>query len=242
MSKTNIALNGKTYNDIERVVLDNKIFKYAGQVPSGYQVIKGIKNLSGAYIDTGIKVLNTDTIEISFNFDDASTAFGFIMGWRTSGATSDGYQCGVVKSTYVKDNSGVYPLGHLILVGKAARTDNIGTYTDVFNDDDQTVTIDFANQTIKVNGVLVDVPADFTKPFVDGSSVYNPALFALSNIGAFTHTRSFGNTYLYGFSVIRNNEHIVEMIPVKKSDGTIGMYDIARDQFFGSATANAFTE
>ena len=242
MSKTNIALNGKTYKDIERVVLDNKIFKYIGQVPSGYQVIKGIKNPYGAYIDTDIKIFNTDTVEISFNFDDASTPFGFIMGWRTSGGTEAGYQCCVVKSTYVKDNSGVYPLGHMILVGKAARVDNIGTYTDVFNDDDQTVTIDFANQTIKVNGVLVDVPADFTKPFVDGSSVYNPALFALHNSGTVTKTNNFGNTYLYGFSVIRNNEYIVEMIPVKKNDGTIGMYDIARDQFFGSANENAFTE
>jgi len=242
MSKTNIVLNGKIHNDIERVILDNKVFKYVGQVPGGYRVIKGIRNPNAAYIDTGINVSNTDIVEISFNFDDADTAFGFIMGWRVSGGTPDGYQCGIVKSTYNTGISGVYYLGHMVLVGKAARVDNLGTYTNVFNDDDQTVTIDFANQTIKVNGVLVDVPADFTKPFVDGSSVCNPVLFALNNVGNIQQVRSFENTYLYGFSVIRNNEYIVEMVPVKKSDGTIGMYDVARDQFFGSANENVFTE
>ena len=238
--KTNVTLNGKTFNGIERFILDNKVFRYIGGVPEGYTVIRGIRNPNGAYINIGMPVRSTDKIEISFNYDDANTAIGILLGWRVSGGAADGNQLMISKGDVSTGVTAV--LGRFIAVGKAVSTTSLNGKINVFDDNDTNVSIDFSSGAIQVNNVAADVPVDTSKVFSNGSSVVNPILFGINSAGTPAGMKGFGETYLYGFSIVRNGEYVVEMIPVKKSDGTVGMYDIARDQFFGSSNANAFAE
>lgn len=241
--KTNVTLGGKTFYGIERFVLDNKVFKYAGVIPEGYTAIHGIKNPGGAYIDIGIPILSTDIVELSFNYDDVDAAVGMIFGWRVSGGNMDGNQCFVSKNNVMESSEGPTRVGRMVVIGKGVRGDYLDGKINVFDDEDTTILINFATPSVYVNGTELDVPIDISKAFDNGSSVNNPILFGLNNAGTPAGLgANFLETRLYGFSVIRNGEYIVEMIPVKKDDGTIGMYDIARGQFFGSANANVFTE
>lgn len=240
--KTSVTLDGRTYKGIDRFILDGKIFKFTGEIPEGYTAIKGIKNPNKAYIDIGIPILSTDTVELSFNYDDVDAAIGIIFGWRVSGGVQDGNHCMVSKANVFGSSYSGAKIGHMVVIGKAANYDVLDGKINVFDDGDTTISINFATQSVYVNGVGLDVPIDVSKAFANGSSVNNPILFGLNNAGTPAGMADFLETRLYGFSVIRNSEYIVEMLPVKKSDGTIGMYDIARGQFFGSANANVFTE
>lgn len=240
--KTNVSFGGRTFNGIERFILDNKVFKYVGGIPEGYTAIHGIKNPNSAYIDIGIPILSTDTVELSFNYDDVNAAVGIIFGWRVSGGVFEGNHCLVSKANVTRSGSGASSVGRIVAIGKGVLGDDLDGKTNVFDDGDTTISINFATPSVYVNGAELDVPIDISKTFVNGSSVNNPILFGLNNAGTPAGMANFLETRLYGFSVIRNGEYIVEMIPVKKTDGTIGMYDIARGQFFGSANANVFTE
>lgn len=240
--KTSVTLNGRTYNGIDRFILDGKIFKFTGEIPEGYTAIKGIKNPNSAYIDIGIPILSTDTVELSFNYDDVNNAVGIIFGWRVSGTGMDGNQCLVSKGEVREDSQSPTYIGHMAVIGKGIRGDYLDGKTNVFDDRDTTISINFATPSVYVNGAEIDVPLDISKAFNNGSSVFNPILFGLNNAGTPAGLNNFLETRLYGFSVIRNGEYVVEMLPVKKNDGTIGMYDIARGQFFGSSNANAFAE
>jgi len=239
--KTNVTLNGRTYKGIDRFILDGKIFKFTGEIPEGYTAIKGIKNPNAAYIDIGMPVLSTDVLEFSFNFDDRNAAVGTLCGWRIVGGTTDGNHFLIAKNNVTLSQGGS-TWGRFVVVGNRVIDNQMTAGYDMFDDNDHTVCVYFTQGKITVDGEELEIPMNLSKAFSDGSSVYNPILFGQNNSGTAAGLQSFGDTLLYGFSVIRNGEYVVEMLPVKKSDGTIGMYDIARGQFFGSSNAQVFTE
>ena len=71
-----------------------------------------------------------------------------------------------------------------------------------------------------------------------GSSVYAPYILAINNKG--TPAAVSHNTNVYYYKVEYNGAVIQHMIPCISPNNEYGLYDVIREQFFGSANGQRF--
>lgn len=198
-----------------------------GELPQGYTKINYLSNPNGAYIDTGTPLVNGCKITVAFNADNlkGSNDDCYIYGWRYSGDYSKSNQLGINQygnTTYVC--AGTSSIAH------ANKWSTLADTTIVFDAIAGVMTVNGTNLSCNyANGAAFDT---------NGSSVYNPYLFAFNARGNAVSIHK--KVKLYRYSVERNGAYEQYMIPCIDPNGVYGLYDTARKVFLTSANAKTF--
>lgn len=199
-----------------------------GELPQGYTKISYLSNPNGAYIDTGTPLANGCKITVAFNADKLTNPNDdrFVYGWRYSGNYAATYQVGISQhgfDTYVF--AGTSSLAHRNEWSTLADT------TIVFDAITGVMTVNGTNLSCNyANGAAFDL---------NGSSVYNPFLFAFNDRGNALSIHK--KVKLFCYSVERNGAYEQYMIPCIDPNGVYGLYDTARKIFLTSANSNTFS-
>lgn len=204
------------------------------RIPAEYQEVEYIESTGTQYIDTGTVLNNGCTITIDFSIEEL-TVNRVVYGWRRKGLYSNPYQfyigansqkvryVAVGVSSYIVSPSSKY--GHAFEYGIKNR-----------------IVIDSVNKRILVNDVVTDCNENFDNGNAfneDGSSEYNPYLFAFNNSDSVGATCN--DSKIYGYSVKYENELSQNFIPCyRKSDNEPGMYDTVSGTFFTNAGTGEF--
>ena len=237
MSGTTVHINSKTYTNIKRVFIGNDAFVYKGTLPEGYQIINGLYSRLGGYINTNFPIQAGDKVKVGFvQGSDTDTCVWF--GVRYAGSYNSD------PASHIFINKGKWSSTErfsLVIVGEPATREALGAYDPSYLENvENEVEFDIGNG-VYLNGEALDVPYDYA--FTENSMPYSPYLFNLNNQNNNPSTTyNFKSGRLLGYSVERDGEVVVDMIPVKDSNGVCGMYDLARDTFFGTANGKAFSD
>ena len=183
------------------------------KLPVGYTELEYITTIGDVYIDTGIKLANTDIVEVEFkNNNGTSASYGALYGIYATGESSAFYANGTY---YGYDST------------------NTQVNTNVAVDGNwHKVVHDFVNGTLTLdNTVTAFTPFTFT-------NTVNCGLCArYSNRYGY-----FWRGSVKRFTVTRGSSAICDLIPaIRKSDDAVGMYDIVRNQFFSKLNSGAFS-
>ena len=206
-----------------------------GVLPGAYQRVEYLESTGTQYIDTGAPVSYGCVITIAFNTYKLNTSDNNIQyGWRYSGGYNGPSQL------YLNANG---DFGNkVVVIGVSAFGTGSNDWFSI--DADNTVVLDSLFSTIQVNGQDVtsgkyynfDRGAAFD---ANGSSRYNPFLFALNNIG--TPSAFSKYTRIYKYTVEQNGKRVVNFIPcIRKSDSKPGMYDTVSKTFYTNAGTGEF--
>lgn len=199
-----------------------------GELPQGFAKISYLSNPNGAYIDTGTPLANGCKITVAFNADNLTNPHDdrFVYGWRRSGNYSGNDHIGIGQhgsATYVF--AGTSTLAHM---------DEWSTLADT------TIVFDAITGVMTVNGTNLSCNYTNGAAFdLNGSSVYNPFLFAFNDRGNAVSIHN--KVKLFRYSVERNGAYEQYMIPCIDPNGVYGLYDTARKVFLASANAKTFS-
>ena len=200
-------------------------------LPSGYTRLNYITG-NGAYIDTGIKLQQGCIVKIVAEIVTNNTE-QCPWGYRWDGTWSNITECAIYH------NSG----NRAIAVGKGLSKSQHGTNEAYSFDIKNTFVIDSVNQIVTVNGTIpTSLNYDFSNGAMfntDGSSQYNPYLFAMNSKGNASVIEK--NMKLYEYKVIQSGTVLQHLIPVKNPSNVYGMFDLASRQFIESANSSTFT-
>lgn len=196
------------------IVCNNGALKARHQsgLPLGYTLVDGITANGTQYIDTGIKIASTDTVETEFK-NSTSTGYGAVYGIYATGESSAFY----ANQTYY---------------GYDESNDKVNTNVAV---DDQwhTVVHDFVNGTLQLD----DTTVTFT-PFVFANA-NNNGLFTRFYNGSYGY---FFKGSVKSHKITRNGTVIFNAVSVQRdSDSALGMYDFVSDTFFENDGTGDFT-
>lgn len=237
MSGTTVHINSKTYTNVKRVFIGNDAFEYKGSLPEGYSIINGLYSRLGGYINTNFPIQAGDKVRVGFvQGTDTDNCVWF--GARYAGS----YNSDPASQIYInKGKWGTTERSNIVIVGKPATREVFGPYDPCYLEGvENEIMFDIGNG-VYLNGNPLDVPYDYT--FAESGMSYAPYLFNINNQNNnVSTTYNFASGRLLGYSVERSGEVVVDMIPVKNSDGVCGMYDLARDTFFGTANGRAFSD
>ena len=196
------------------IVSNNGVLKARHQsgLPLGYQPYEYITASGNQWLDTGVKLANTDIVETEFK-NSSSTSYGALYGVFAMGDSSAFYANG----TYY---------GYDVVNNKV----NTGISVDT---NWHTLRQDFGNGIITLDG------SDTTYTPFEFDNSKNNYLFARYYGSSYGY--GF-NGSCKRFKVIRNGVVICDLIPVVQlSDNAIGMYDLANDVFCGNVESGDFT-
>lgn len=196
------------------ITCNNGILKVRHQsgLPLGYQPYEYITAGGNQWLDTGVKLANTDIVETEFK-NSSSTGFGALYGVFAIGDSSAFYANG----TYY---------GYDVVNNKV----NTGISVDT---NWHTLRQDFGNGIITLDG------SDTTYTPFEFDNSKNNYLFARYYSSSYGY--GFKGS-CKRFKVIRNGVVICDLIPaVQLSDNEIGMYDLVNDVFRGNVGSGDFT-
>lgn len=180
-----------------------------------YDQIKAIQSTGTQYIDTGFKP-NQNT-RIIMDITPLSSATAFVFGSRHNSSA----------------NSESRSFSFAILGENSARSD----YGSVENTISTSVlkrgTIDKNKNVTNYNGITVTGTAQTFQ------SSYNLALFSTNTAGTQFSTKL--SATLYSCKIYDNGTLVRDFVPVKGSNGSVGLYDLVNKKFYGNAGSGAFT-
>lgn len=206
----------------ECVNYEGKIYKWNGirlvkiaadsVLPSGYTELEYVESVgSGGYIDTGLVPSDDFGFSIVLSRENI-TDDNLLNGCReTSGDT----RCSVgVNQNQIYIGWGGVPNGRFVMASDAFRTINVNLYNNrKYN---------VGNQATKT---ISDTLPTITKSFyLFGCNSYSSQYAVLQKIKSAIFTR--------------DDELIAQFVPCIDPNNVVGMYDIVRNQFFGSANGN----
>ena len=240
MNGTTVHINSKTYTNVKRIFIGNDAFEYKGTLPDGYSIINGLYSHLGGYINTNFPLQVDDIVKVAF-VQSSESASGCFFGVRYAGSYDSD------PASHMMINKGLWGSGanrrsySLIICGEPILPDGVlAPYNPSYLEDVENEVIFDVGNGVYLNGEAVDIPYDYS--FTQNSMTYSPYLFANNNQNGNVTTRyDHKSGRLLGYSVERNGEVVVDMVPVKTADDVFGMYDLARDTFFGSANNLAFS-
>lgn len=193
-----------------------KILKKVARLPDEYQEVEYIESTGTQYINTGFKPNQDSRIDVEWfksrNHD------GFLCGERTAYSSPDTFDINVGTTTqvYLQFNKYSYPTGFQSYISTKyiSSLSKDGGYMD---------------------GVkLVSFP-DYDNFVAD----YNIFLFGLNQGGAVEQRTFFGG--IYSCQIYDSNTLVRDFVPCyRKSDGVIGLYDLANDVFYTNAGSGSF--
>lgn len=182
-------------------------------LPSGYTQLEYLQSTGTQYIDTGFKP-NQDTRVVCKTVCQVSSAANWVYGARTSNSSN--------QYTFLGASAGTYASG--FATAAVYFPSSLNTTNPIVVDKNKTVT------TINGGNAATNTAATFTAPV-------NLALFAVNTNG----TISYGKVKLYYVQIYDNGTLIRNMVPVKNSSGTLGMYDTVNGVFYTNAGSGTFT-
>ena len=181
-------------------------------LPSGYTQLEYLQSTGTQYIDTGFKP-NQDTRVVCKTVCQVSSAANWVYGARTSNSSN--------QYTFLGASAGTYASG--FATAAVNFPSSLNTTNPIVVDKNKTVT------TINGGNAATNTAATFTAPV-------NLALFAVNTNG----TISYGKVKLYYVQIYDNGTLIRNMVPVKNSSGTLGMYDTVNGVFYANAGTGTF--
>lgn len=183
-----------------------------GSLPDGYTELEYLQSTGAQYIDTGFKP-NQDTRVVCKTVCQVSSAANWVYGARTSNSSN--------QYTFLGASAGTYASG--FATAAVNFPSSLNTTNPIVVDKNKTVT------TINGGNATTNTAATFTAPV-------NLALFAVNTNG----TISYGKVKLYYVQIYDNGTLIRNMVPVKNSSGTLGMYDTVNGVFYTNAGTGTF--
>lgn len=182
-------------------------------LPSGYTQLEYLQSTGTQYIDTGFKP-NQNTRVVCKTVCQVSSTANWVFGARTSSSSN--------QYTFLGASAGTYASG--FATAAVNFPSSLNTTKPIVVDKNKTVT------TINGGNAVTNTSATFTAPV-------NLALFAVNTNG----TISYGKVKLYYVQIYDNGTLIRNMVPVKNSSGTLGMYDTVNGVFYANVGSGTFS-
>lgn len=181
------------------------IYKRKNKLPIEYQEVEYIESTGTQYIDTEITLLNSENWKIQCDIMYSE----YTESRQLNGSVSAGYYFGINTNGYYEMGTGSYISNVLASLDKF---DNI----ILSNNKENSV------KTLNVNNV------DIMTRTSSGNSSYNSYIFATSG-----NSKNYSKMKLKKYILIIDDVTSLELIPCyKKSDNTIGLYDIVNNKFY----------
>ena len=222
-----VTYNG-TYGTLPTPTKEGYTFKGWSYLPEGYQQLEYIEGTGTQYLDTGYKPGPNTGIKADYQFTSTSPTQQRLYGAR--GANTDAesityewYINGSTGFSYAfKDGSGNWKA-----IGKNADTTR---HKIEFNVTDGYYKYDSGAET------------EIAEATTTNTSKVNMFLMATTSNGTSTVDVDYnGKVKLYSFSIYENGNIVRHYVPCKKTDGTIGMYEIITGTFCGNIGTGTFT-
>lgn len=182
-----------------------------GILPEGYTELEYIESSGTQYIDTGVKP-NQDT-RVVFDYFPVATKNTTMFGSRTSTSSNDRFLV-----LHANDNDKL-------------RSDYGGTNVDTGTKPTSRTVID-KNKAITTIG-----DRSWTNSAASFSGTYPMTLCALNNGGSIASKSSIR---LYSCQIYDNGTLTRDYIPCTSAEGTVGLYDLVKKQFYGNAGTGEF--
>lgn len=183
-------------------------------LPSGYTQLEYITATGSQYIDTGIKLANTDIIEITFKNSTTSSSMALYGVYNTTAGQSSAFYA---NSTYYGYNG-----------TNAVVNTNVNVDTGW-----HTVVHDFVNGRLSLDNASIQfTPFTFT-------NTENNHLFQAQNDGSYGN--NFDGS-VKSYKIFRGGSIILNFIPARRNtDNAVGMFDTVTGLFFTSGNGAVFT-
>ena len=184
-------------------------------LPTGYTKLAYIQSSGTQYVDTGFKP-NQDTRTI-LDFDIYTySAAGYVFGCRDGGSEGYNNRYGLMyNGTFRTD----YGNGNGLTFSEAL----VHGDRHLIDKNKAVCTLD--------NERLTNTSTTF-------QSLYNMALFGIIEGGSAIYLMS---VRVYSCQIYDNGTLIRDFVPCIKDDGTVGLYDLVTQAFFGNAGTGVFT-
>jgi hypothetical protein len=189
-------------------------------LPDTYTAVEYIESTGSQYIDTEYKI-SSENMKVEFKCEISDATNGLSL----FGSRGSGYD--LVPYTSISYGSGVFKHwvgGDLGVMSVAYSTTSANTV--VYTLENNVLSCD-------INGTLSSVA--FSGSIKSGSNFF---IFGLNDAGSSSDRA--GGYKLYYLKLYDNGRIVRDLIPVKRTDGTVGMYDKITQTFYGNAKAVSF--
>lgn len=216
-------------NKINRIFMSLLGNRKKSRLPSGYTELEYIENPSTAYINTGVTLNNSDSLQIHIDgFTCNTTSFSPIFGaLRAYSGVSH-------RIIFIYDGvGGTYQI-------RWASAENFTRQNQIHQN--CTIDLNWTNglQTHLITNGVTTINATTTQTDASPIDLYSTYLFAYNNNGSQNiATHLVGN--IGNFSLTQNGLKVIDYVPAQRdSDGVVGMYDLVSNTFKTSLSSDSF--
>lgn len=179
-------------------------------LPSGYAQLAYIKSSGAQYIDTGVAAAKDLKVEAIMDVDESS-AWIMILGDYTSSKYFSWWAKGNLAYAYFGSKNG----------------------TLTFSAGKHTYIADGPNNKWEIDGTSITLEPSSSDFSGTGGTLY---LFSVHNGGSYTRA----SAKLYRCKIYKNGTLIRDFVPCRNASGTLGLYDITNNRFYGNAGSGDF--
>ena len=186
-----------------------------GILPGGYTQLEYIQSSGTQYIDTGFKPNQDTRTVMDFELTSAYSSIRGIFGVRDTAS-------GTAPNQFVFWNN----------AAAGFRTDYFGTQQTISG-----VTVQARNTVNKNKNVTTIGGETATNTAATGQCTYSLVLFATNSAGSIEH---YSPLLMYSCKIYDDGVLIRYLYPCKNPAGTVGLYDIVSNVFYGNAGTGTF--
>jgi len=211
-------------NDYANIPFDGYLHATAEQInlPSEYQQIEFVQSNGTQYIDTGVSVKSNTMIIFDAAFlEGTHNGEEYVSSQDYNFIGSYGNRTGLAFATY----NGKFRFWNTAPQTQVFQYSYNTRYKIILND----------NGVYSVNGTNVALTAYNVSE--NPNSIY---IFAAQHTGSVGSPLKPGAMKFYGAEIYENGEILRDFIPVKSSDGVIGLYDLVNEEFYDNDGTGTF--
>lgn len=179
-------------------------------LPSGYAQLAYIKSSGAQYIDTGVAAAKDLKVEAIMDVDESSSWI-MILGDYTSSKYFSWWATGNLAYAYFGSKDG----------------------TLTFSAGKHTYIADGPNNKWEIDGTSITLEPASSDFSGTGGTLY---LFSVHNGGSYTRA----SAKLYSCKIYKNGTLIRDFVPCRNASGTLGLYDLTNNRFYGNAGSGDF--
>lgn len=179
-------------------------------LPSGYAQLAYIKSSGAQYIDTGVAAAKDLKVEAIMDVDESSSWI-MILGDYTSSKYFSWWAQGNLAYAYFGSKNGTLPF-------------SAGKHTYI---------ADGPNNKWEIDGTSITLEPSSSDFSGTGGTLY---LFSVHNGGSYTRA----SAKLYNCKIYKNGTLIRDFVPCRNASGTLGLYDLTNNRFYGNAGSGDF--
>lgn len=211
-------------------------FTMRSRLPEGYQEVEYIRSGSGQYINPQFPIKSSHNITIDLEVLQYPGGNPALFGWvgaTKSGSTyswQGGHSCFLYENGSASVYTSTYP--------------QTFAETGSFNPHERlTCAVNATNKTASLIQGATEIVKDISVS--SSSSQYTSyvlSAYRWANNGATAVSVSaLTDAKLYSFKIESNGELAVDLVPCINPSGVVGVFDLVRETFYGSATSTPFT-